>query len=514
MNIMLFQRRLPFLILFFAFLCPVLSSERINPAGIRGAIILSSEPVNDESLKKFCDFSGKEPKIVILVLDGSQTSGHIATIVQEKVSKENVKDSTLLTIESDKVQENIKTATGLWLIGQGPESLNNCKYLDAIKSLINRRAVLGAGGRLIEAFGNAGSDLFPGSEIRHSSAKKLEQKRGTTRYDFAEGSSLILRGRAMRLLGDGEINITLAASNTRTEKKILLNESSRIADLTALRFATAARNGPDFPPQKLSDPMVDKGTLIIIGGGPMPRAVTKRFIQLAGGDQASIVVLPTAVPDPMIKDSGSIANAFRKFGAKEVTVLSERTLSKVDGDEYLKVLKKATGIWFGGGRQWRFVDAYHDTKALGLMHELLKKGGVIMGSSAGASIQAEYLVRGNPLGNQDMMAEGYEKGLGFLKGVAVDQHFAERNRFKDLASVVDRFPQILGIGIDEGTALVVKGPVGLVQGKGQVHFYDRKKETNDTDKDYESVSRGGRYQLVQRKVLNPGKAEEKKDQKD
>jgi cyanophycinase len=148
------------------------------------------------------------------------------------------------------------------------------------------------------------------------------------------------------------------------------------------------------------------------------------------------------------------------------------------------------------------------------MHEVLKKGGAIMGSSAGASIQAEYLVRGNPLGNQDMMAEGYEKGLGFLKGVAIDQHFAERDRFKDLASVVDRFPQILGIGIDEGTALIVKGPVGLVQGKGQVHFYDRRKETEDADKDYESVGRGGRYQLVQRKVLNPGKAEEKKDQKD
>ena len=315
----------------------------------------------------------------------------------------------------------------------------------------------------------------------------------------------------MRLLGDGEISITLAASDTRKEKRIILNEGSRIADLTALRFAAAVRNGPAFPPQKLSDPKVQNGALIIIGGGPMPKAVTKRFIQIAGGDQASIVVLPTAVPDPMVKDSGSIANAFRKFGAKEVTVLSERTLSKVDGDEYLKILKRATGIWFGGGRQWRFVDAYHDTKALGLMHEVLRKGGVIMGSSAGASIQAEYLVRGNPLGNQDMMAEGYEKGLGFLKGVAVDQHFAERDRFKDLSSVVDRFPQMLGIGIDEGTALIVKGPVGLVQGKGQVHFYDRRKETKEAEKDYESVGSGGRYQLVQRKVLNPGKAEKKKD---
>ena len=76
---------------------------------------------------------------------------------------------------------------------------------------------------------------------------------------------------------------------------------------------------------------------------------------------------------------------------------------------------------------------------------------------------------------------------------------------------MDRFPQVLGIGIDEGTALIVKGPVGLIQGKGQVHFYDRRKETNGEDKDYESVGSGGRYQLVQRKVLNPEKVEEKKD---
>ena len=505
------QRLSPFLIFFFAFLCSAHGSERINPAGIRGTIILSSDPVNDESLKKFSDFSGDEAKILVLALDGSKTSRDHAATIREKVSKERVKGINLLTLESDKVQENIEAANGLWLVGQVPDSLINCKYLDSIKSLINRRAVLGAGGKLIEGFGISGSDLFPGAEIRHSPAKKLKQKKGTVLYDFAKGSSLILRGRAMRLLNEGEISITLAASNARKEKKIILSEESRVADLTALRFAAIARNGPNFPAKKLSDPRVEKGTLIIIGGGPMPRSVTKRFIQIAGGDQSSIVVLPTAVPDSMVKDSGAIANAFRKFGAKEVTVLSGRTFSEVDGDKYIKVLKRATGIWFGGGRQWRFVDAYHSTKALGLMREVLKKGGVIMGSSAGASIQAEYLVRGNPLGNQEMMAEGYEKGLGFLKGVAIDQHFAERNRFKDLSSVVDRFPQILGIGIDEGTALLVKGPVGSVQGKGQVHFYDRRKETSEEDKDYESVGSGGRYQLVQRKVLNFGKVEEKKD---
>ena len=182
---MSFQRLSPFLIFFFAFLSPALCSERINPAGIRGSIILASEPVNDESLQRFYDFSGKEPKVVILILDDSETPRDHAAIIQEKISKKKVKDSKLLTLESDKVQENIKTATGLWLVGQGPDSLKNCKYLDSIKSLINRRAVLGAGGKLIEGFGIPGSGLFPGSEIRHSLAKEVKQKIAATGIELA-----------------------------------------------------------------------------------------------------------------------------------------------------------------------------------------------------------------------------------------------------------------------------------------------------------------------------------------
>ena len=72
-------------------------------------------------------------------------------------------------------------------------------------------------------------------------------------------------------------------------------------------------------------------------------------------------------------------------------MLPGRKINEVDSEKYLDVLNRATGIWFGGGRQWNFVDAYHDTEALKLMHQVLDKGGVIMGSSAGASIQAEYL---------------------------------------------------------------------------------------------------------------------------
>src|SRR5262249_155911 len=167
---------------------------------------------------------------------------------------------------------------------------------------------------------------------------------------------------------------------------------------------------------------------------------------------------PTAMPDPLPKED-RLAAAFRKAGAAKVMVLPQRKLEEVESEEFLGALRQATGIWFGGGRQWRFVDAYLDTNAHPLMKEVLRRGGVIGGSSAGASIQAEYMARGDPLGNLEIMAEGYERGLGFLPGAAVDQHFSQRKRHKDMSRLVRTYPQLLGIGIDETTAILVQGHV-------------------------------------------------------
>src|SRR6185503_7119524 len=113
---------------------------------------------------------------------------------------------------------------------------------------------------------------------------------------------------------------------------------------------------------------------------------------------------------------------FEKAGAKNVSVLRARKRDEVESPEFLAAVRAAKGIWFGGGRQWRFIDASAGTKAQEVFHEVLKAGGVIGGSSAGASIQGEVLARGNPLGNQEILCEGYERGLGFLPGAAIDQH--------------------------------------------------------------------------------------------
>ena len=128
-----------------------------------------------------------------------------------------------------------------------------------------------------------------------------------------------------------------------------------------------------------------------------------------------------------------------------------------DDPKFSESLLKAGGVWFSGGRQWRFVDAYAGTLTEKRFHEVLARGGAIGGSSAGASIQSEYMPRGHPLGNTVMAAEGYERGFGFLPGCAVDQHFFARKRTADMTGLMKKYPQYLGIGIDEGTAIVVTG---------------------------------------------------------
>ncbi|MFM7919635.1 MAG: cyanophycinase, partial [Planctomycetaceae bacterium] len=200
---------------------------------------------------------------------------------------------------------------------------------------------------------------------------------------------------------------------------------------------------------------MNKGALVIVGGGGMPQSIVDRFVQLAGGPNANIVVLPTAVPREQtdLRIPGFLARA----GVKKVTVLDQRGPEEVSSETFRLALKEATGIWFGGGRQWNFVDAYENTDAVAAFHEVLQRGGVIAGSSAGATIQGEFLVRGHPLGNQVMMAEGYERGFAFLPGSAIDQHFAQRGRQPDLLPVIQRHPQMLGIGLDEATAIVVQG---------------------------------------------------------
>ena len=131
---------------------------------------------------------------------------------------------------------------------------------------------------------------------------------------------------------------------------------------------------------------------------------------------------------------------FKDFGATNITLLHTKDRKVADSEAFVKPLTTAKIVWFVGGRQWRLVDAYLHTRTQREVERVLERGGVVAGSSAGASIISSYMVRGARENNFIMMAPGYEEGFGLIKGVAIDQHMLTRNRQDDLEEVVDEAP--------------------------------------------------------------------------
>jgi cyanophycinase len=232
---------------------------------------------------------------------------------------------------------------------------------------------------------------------------------------------------------------------------------------------------------------------------------------LAGGESASIVVIPTANEDINISGGTSAEKELlQHLGVKNVTVLHTRDRKQADDPNFVAPLHKATGIWFTGGRHWRLADSYLNTLAHREFKALLARGGVIAGTSAGATIQGSFMVRGDTKGNTIMVGD-HTEGLGFIQNVAIDQHLLVRNRQFDLVEVIRQKPQLLGIGIDESTAIVVQKDTFEVIGNSFVAIYDAKNimgnasQSNGSNpsanRPFYFLNRGQRFNLKEKIVL-------------
>jgi cyanophycinase len=219
---------------------------------------------------------------------------------------------------------------------------------------------------------------------------------------------------------------------------------------------------------------VSAGALLLLGGGEVTPEIARRFVALAGGRDGHFVYIPTAASDAEISPP-ELKMWFRTtFGVDNVTILHTRDRSLADTDSFVGPLETADGVWFGGGRQWRIADAYLGTRVEAALHAVLRRGGIVAGTSAGASILASYLVRGAPEGNWILSAPGHERGFGLLPRAAVDQHVDRFHRENDIASILQLHPDLLGIGLDESTAITVINNSCTVIGNGRVILHDGK----------------------------------------
>jgi len=245
-----------------------------------------------------------------------------------------------------------------------------------------------------------------------------------------------------------------------------------------------------------------RGTVIVVGGGSMGPEIYNAFIDAAGGPDALIIDVPNAGGADAYPQNGPGTRGWRQAGARRIHTYFTKDRAVADADSFAAVIRTAGGVWFQGGRQFRLVDAYAGTKTEAEFNAVLARGGVVGGSSAGASILGDFLVRGAPSNNNFIMDfPGYRKGFSYLRGVGVDQHVVARERLPDLAdSIIPRYPKLLGISEDEGTAWVIRGDTGTIVGRSKAFVYNGN-DPNDEGKPFLTLFPGDAYDLGARKVI-------------
>lgn len=482
-----------------------LGDDKFNPEGSPGPLVICGGGLLPTEIReKFVELAGgKHAKLVIVPTANPRTDRdqNFDLFLEPWLHYEL---STIDVIHANSREEAgqanfsriLQEATGVWISG-GNQSRLADRYLDTeVEAEI--RAVRGRGGvvggtsagaaimsRVMIADGFArpqietGFDLFPDAIIdqhfsqrnrwqRLVAAMKTNPHRVGVGID--EQTALVVLGRRAEVMGRGKVLMHLSADDSGHP---LVREFSPGEALDITSWRRAARNAvvQQYPLPSPQSPRVASGSLVFTGGGEVPDSVARRVMDLAGGPDAPIVILQAGEPNAQTQTHDDpFAQALQPFGPKRVVFVQPKNKSDVDQPETLELLREARAVWFGSGEKWRWIDLYEGTQALPLIRQVLERGGVVGANAEAASLQSEMLMRANPLGSPETVALGYERGFGFLPGTAVDRHFGEKKGFDELLSVMKRYPQMMGVGIDESTALIVSGSTGQVHGKGNVHF--------------------------------------------
>lgn len=393
-----------------------------------------------------------------------------------------------------KDQKNaFRSATALWLEDDFSKYNFTKELKPLLNGILNRNGVIGGKGSSAENFATLlyrnqstekGLDLLPNSFIwtkgYTENYKKISNNyQGKVIWNVpSETAVLIHNNREVSVLGVGEVELKVPGNKEWKERVVKYKQKVKLpytTDLLSWNRSALQRTKKYFPSKKTIVPHVSNGALIIIGGSGYPEGMWEKVINLSGGTEANFFCISQT-------SSSYGAKKLKALGCKNVVIHHTKTGTEgIDQGEDLKLLediKNADALYFGGGRTYKFMDAYLGTTAHNEMKNLLKRGGLILGTSAGAQIQGDFLVRGDPRTNKNIWLEGSDEGLSFLEGVIIDAHFRERGRELKLPYLLEKHPQMLGIGIDEATALFVQKSIAEVWGRNSVTFYDLSNSDN------------------------------------
>jgi cyanophycinase len=228
-------------------------------------------------------------------------------------------------------------------------------------------------------------------------------------------------------------------------------------------------------PEPLPPQAEISGQLLIIGGAEdkeNDRTILREFVRRAGGLQARIAVMTVATGLPG-EVGEQYLSLFEKLGVADVRVVDTARREDASDPKAIEAIGQATGVFFTGGNQARITECLKDTELDAMLHQRYVQGLVIAGTSAGAAMMPEMMiVEGEGETNPRMEVAKMDRGMGFLPGVVIDQHFAQRGRLGRLVSAVVQQPVVLGFGIDENTAIAVNGNEVEVIGEGAITVID------------------------------------------
>lgn len=218
-----------------------------------------------------------------------------------------------------------------------------------------------------------------------------------------------------------------------------------------------------------------RGKLVIIGGGEDRKGdciILKKFIHLAKGPNARILAL-TVATDEVEKNAAELRRVFRKLGIDDVKVMDVSQRDRTSSESILKAVRQATGIFFSGGDQLHITSLLGGTLLQKAINAVYEKGIVIAGTSAGAAMMGNSMILDGD-SEKNPRSGGVEMGPGmdFIVGAMIDTHFSQRGRHGRLITAVAHYPQDLGFGIDEDTAMVVNKNKFEVIGSGAVTVFD------------------------------------------
>ena len=262
---------------------------------------------------------------------------------------------------------------------------------------------------------------------------------------------------------------------------VLVFGLSTVAALRWLSNAAAPLDDIDFR-QRFKG-----GALIISGGGRLPPEIRQRFVELAGGASARIVVIPAFAADE--KQQAGLRDVWRPFGVTNIRVLQADSREVADRPEFSEPIQTATGVWLSGGQQEWLATRYAGSRVESELQALVKRGGVIGGSSAGAAVMSQVMIE------QGLDTATLGTGLDLFPGAVIDQHFLKRSRLNRLLRVLEAQPALIGFGIDEGTALVVQLSKGRLGVLGDSYVMVCVPQTEKGEPRYEAMKRGDQIDI-------------------